>query len=182
MPRFAVMAADGRDRTPEQNRRQGHVAVEIRARVHIFSDFNPAHKRPGIRSASSPGRNQLCNQADNTYCKQRSHGVHTALTIDRLSALAYIRPFPGVQPFRSKIVIAELRSFPGVSCLRCGNPIPVSATIVDIQDDISNGGTDVPYAFRIRCRICEYETIYEVGKVQTFDGEPRKRGTRKRAA
>jgi len=79
-------------------------------------------------------------------------------------------------------VIAELRSFPGVSCLRCGNPIPVSATIVDIQDDLANGGTDVPYAFRIRCRICEYETIYEVGKVQTFDGEPRKRRTRERAA
>ena len=62
------------------------------------------------------------------------------------------------------------------------NPIPVSATIVDIQDDLANGGTDVPYAFRVRCRICEYETIYEVGKVQTFDREPRKRRTRKRAA
>jgi len=80
-------------------------------------------------------------------------------------------------------VIAELRSFSGVSCLRCGNPIPVSARIVDIQDDIANGGTDVSYAFRVRCRICEYETIYEIGKVQRFGGEPRKRrGARKRAA
>ena len=131
-------------------------------------------------------RNRLCDQMDNTSLlaalTRGSRGVNKALTIDRPSELAYIRLFPDVQPFRSNSMIAELRSFPGVSCLRCGNPIPVSARIVDIQDDIANGGTDVPYAFRVRCRICEYETIYEAGRVQTFDGEPRKRGTRKRAA
>jgi hypothetical protein len=79
-------------------------------------------------------------------------------------------------------VIVELDSFPGVSCLRCGNAIPVSARIVEIQDDIARGRTGVPYAFRVRCRICEYETIYEIRNVRRFDGEPRKRTPRKRAA
>jgi hypothetical protein len=79
-------------------------------------------------------------------------------------------------------MIVELENYPGVSCLRCGEPIPVSAKIIEIQDEIEPGRTGVAYAFRARCRMCEYETIYEIGKVQTFGGRPRKRTTRARAA
>jgi hypothetical protein len=78
-------------------------------------------------------------------------------------------------------MFAEPKSYAGVSCFRCGDTIPVSERIVDIQDEIEQGMTGVPYAFRARCRICEYETIYEIGKVQRFDREPRKRTPRARA-
>jgi hypothetical protein len=79
-------------------------------------------------------------------------------------------------------VTAGPNSYPGVSCLRCGDPIPVSAKVVEIQDEIARGRTGVPYAFLARCRMCEYESIYEIRNVQRFDGEPRRRITRLRAA
>jgi hypothetical protein len=72
-------------------------------------------------------------------------------------------------------VTAESNTYPGVSCLRCGSLIPVSAKVVEIQDEIVRGKTGVPYAFLARCRMCEYESIYEIRGVQRFDGEPRAR-------
>ena len=73
-------------------------------------------------------------------------------------------------------------SYSGVFCLRCGDPIPVSARVIAIQDEIAQGRTGVPYAFLARCRTCEYESVYEIGSVQSIDGEPRRRITRLRAA
>jgi hypothetical protein len=78
-------------------------------------------------------------------------------------------------------MIAELQNYRGVSCLRCGEPIPVSAKIMEIQDETARGRMGVPYVFLARCKLCEYETVYEAGKVQTFDGQPRKRSTRVRS-
>jgi hypothetical protein len=79
-------------------------------------------------------------------------------------------------------LIANPHGFWGVLCTRCGDPIPVSERIVEIHDEIARGRTGIPYAFLARCKMCEYESIYEITKVERFGGEPRKRIRRKRAA
>ena len=78
--------------------------------------------------------------------------------------------------------MVELKNYRGLSCVRCGEPIPVSAKIVSLQDRIAWGDTDVPYAFVLRCKACQFESVYEIKDVQRFDGEPRGRKVRARAA
>jgi hypothetical protein len=82
-------------------------------------------------------------------------------------------------------MIAESKSYLGVPCLRCGERIVVSAKVVSIQAEIENGELNAPHAFVARCRMCEYESVYQIKDVQTFDGEPsrpRRRMVRARAA
>jgi hypothetical protein len=79
-------------------------------------------------------------------------------------------------------VTAELKSHRGVSCFRCGEPIPVSATVVSLQDQIERGEETVPCAFAVRCKICESESIYVISDVLTFAGEPSTRRRKARAA
>jgi len=79
-------------------------------------------------------------------------------------------------------VIAQLmKSYRGVSCLRCGEPIPVSAKVASLQDEIESRETNAPHAFAARCKLCEYEDVYLISAVKNFDGVPRKR-IRARAA
>ncbi len=73
-------------------------------------------------------------------------------------------------------------SFCGVFCLRCGEPIAVSPRIVSLQGETEQQESEGPRSFVARCKLCEYESMYEVTKVQRFDGEPRKRTKRMRAA
>jgi len=72
-------------------------------------------------------------------------------------------------------VIAELKSYRGVFCVRCGDPIPVSARVASLQDQIAQRELHTPHAFVVRCKLCEYESVYAVRHVQWFNGEPRKR-------
>jgi len=80
-------------------------------------------------------------------------------------------------------MIAELmRSYRGVSCFWCREPIAVSAKVANLADGPESEETNPPRAFVARCKLCEYESVYSVADVQGFDGVPRKRSSRARAA
>jgi len=72
-------------------------------------------------------------------------------------------------------VIARPKSYRGVSCVRCGDPIPVSARVASLQDQIAQREAHAPHAFVARCKLCEHESVYAVRHVQWFNGEPRRR-------
>ena len=71
-----------------------------------------------------------------------------------------------------------LKSYGGVFCLRCREPIAVSAKVVRLLNESENRETNMPYTFVARCKLCEYESLYVISAVRTFEGEPRKRPNR----
>lgn len=80
-------------------------------------------------------------------------------------------------------MIAEMiKSYSAVLCSRCNEPIPVSSRVASIQNDIEHNDKNAPHSFVARCKLCEYESIYAVDAVKVFEGQPRKRGGRTRAA
>ena len=82
-------------------------------------------------------------------------------------------------------MIAELtKSYRGVICRQCGEPIPVPAKVSALQDEFDGGNPEkeLSHSFLARCRACDSESRHEVGEIQKFEGEPRKRTLRARTA
>jgi hypothetical protein len=76
------------------------------------------------------------------------------------------------------ILEANKSHYRGVSCARCGTPIPISAKVHSLQDEVDNEETNAARSFTSRCRCCEEESIYTVTAIQEFEGEPRTRRLR----
>lgn len=80
-------------------------------------------------------------------------------------------------------MIAEIsKSYSGVLCSRCNEPIAVPSRVASLQNEIEHEDKSVPHSFVARCKLCEYESVYAVDAVKTFEGQPRRRGVRTRAA
>lgn len=61
-------------------------------------------------------------------------------------------------------------------------PIAVSLKVVSLQDEIEYRETNVNYTFMACCKMCESESVYAIRDVRSFDGQPRKRTSKARAA
>lgn len=78
-------------------------------------------------------------------------------------------------------MIAELKkSYRGVSCIRCGEPIPVSAKVVSLQDELDNADPNESHTFIARCGLCESESVYSRRDLKRFDGDPKKQARKPR--
>ena len=78
---------------------------------------------------------------------------------------------------------AELiSSYHGVLCVACREPIPVSARVSSLREKLECEEIDAPRTFAARCKRCEHENIYSISEVEDFQGEPRRRSVRARAA
>jgi hypothetical protein len=71
------------------------------------------------------------------------------------------------------ILEANKAHYLGVSCLRCGAPIPVSVKHSS-PDEITNASL----SFTLRCRACEEESVYALSEMKKFEGEPKTRRSR----
>ncbi len=72
------------------------------------------------------------------------------------------------------------KSYRGVLCARCRQPVAVSAKIGSLPDELEDQEQNIR-AFIARCKMCVHENIYSISEIQVFTGEPRKRSLRARA-
>jgi hypothetical protein len=80
-------------------------------------------------------------------------------------------------------MIAELMtSYRGVSRIWCREPIANSAKVASLLHELQSEQTHPPHAFIARCKLCECENLYSITDIQTYDGEPRRKSLKARAA
>jgi hypothetical protein len=70
---------------------------------------------------------------------------------------------------------AKITNFRGVLCSRCKEPIPVSAVVLGLLDEIEHKPSSVSRCFSLRCKRCGEEGVYSPGDTRNFEGEPRVR-------
>ena|SRR5215469_4833916 len=78
-------------------------------------------------------------------------------------------PAKGKPPSGVSVSAQLTKGYRGVSCVRCGQPIPVSPKIASLQDEIESGENNAPHAFAARCKLCEYEDVYSISAVKNFE-------------
>jgi hypothetical protein len=80
------------------------------------------------------------------------------------------------------MTVEPMKGYRGVSCFWCKEPIAVSAKVANLRDGLESEETHPPHAFIARCKLCDRENIYSFSDVQTFDGVPRRRSSKKSQA
>ena len=75
-----------------------------------------------------------------------------------------------------------VKEYRGVLCRRCCEPIPISAKVASLRDEVEASDASAPHSFIARCRICHHESIYALSHIRVFEGEPRPRRLKARAA
>jgi hypothetical protein len=77
---------------------------------------------------------------------------------------------------------AELmRSYSGVPCLWCREPIAFFGSVARLQVDLDSEETTAQ-AFIARCKLRDCENIYSITDIRTYDGVPRRRIAKSRAS
>jgi hypothetical protein len=80
-------------------------------------------------------------------------------------------------------VEAVPRSYRGVRCLSCRQPIPLPAILIKMDSTLTSKAPDSVHdhptrVFSLRCRACEREKPYRASDILDFEGEPRTRVSR----
>lgn len=71
----------------------------------------------------------------------------------------------------------EQRSYRGVKCLHCKQPIPISSFVASIEAELPGNETTLPrqgrcQVFHLRCVACGKEKPYKIGEIFEFEGTP----------
>lgn len=79
------------------------------------------------------------------------------------------------------------QSYPGVLCSRCKEAIPISKKTAVLHEELKRGEVSahedtMSRAFTLRCKACYGESVYGIEQVREFEGSPRRRNTKYKAA
>ncbi len=75
----------------------------------------------------------------------------------------------------------------GVLCFRCKEriPVPIRAAVLYEElrhGEVSDGKQERSYAFTLRCKACDEESVYVVEEIGEFEGIPRFRTQKGKSA